>query len=120
MVATMAVDRSTTVVWIMLGCMIITMGVGGNYALRGRCGGLLATLISRALLAVGCDNARIAASTRFAAWVLLFGWIVMFLWALAVALATGLDILLIPPALLYSIVPVVAFLGQQPRSHAQT
>jgi hypothetical protein len=56
----------------------------------------------------------LAASTRFAAWLLLFGWVVMWVWAFLVALTTGFDILLIPPALVFLIVPAVAFLTQEP------
>jgi hypothetical protein len=110
-------DEWTRIVWLMIGCMLIAMGVGAEVILFG------ANVVDPWPLAFhgpfwlwAALILAIAACTRFAAWVLFFGWIVMFLWSLLVAMATGLDALLIPPAQLYSIVPIVAFLGQQPRT----
>src|SRR6266511_2501167 len=117
MTTTAMVGQLTKPVWIILGCMIIAGGVGGEVILFRKDvfdGWPLAFHGPFWLWAA--ITLAIAASTRFAAWVLLFGWIVMIVWSVLVAMATGLDILLIQPALLSSIVHIVAFLGKEPRA----
>jgi len=121
MAASTIPDQSTRVVWVTLGCTIIAAGVGAEvilfdldvfdiwpFAFHGPF--WLWALLTLCL----------AATTRFAAWVLLFGWVVMFVWAVLVAMATGLDALLLPPALVYLVVPAAAFLGQAPRAANRT
>ena len=115
------VDQSTRPVWITIGCMIIAMGVGGELILfRADVLDAWPLLFHGPFWLWAALILLLAAYTRFAAWVLLFGWIVMVLWALLVAMATGLDILLVPPALVYAVVHVVAFLGQPPRLETRT
>ena len=103
----------TKAVWLVFGFTIVAAGVGAELIMLG-----LDALDFWPLAFHGpfwlwtLLTLVLAASTRFAAWVLIFGWVVMLFWACLVALVTGLDVLLLPPTLAFLVVPTMAFLTQ--------
>jgi hypothetical protein len=105
----------TRSVWLLLGLVVMLMGLGLDLAVFWTDLAEPYFLVTRgsfylwALLFMGLAST----TRRFARWALIFAWIVMFCWAALLTL--GLDISLIPIALAFAVVPIVAFLDVRSR-----